>query len=122
MWIAILILAGIASFAYGLSRGYYDGEGWGIGGVIAMLVGIVLGLGAWYSVAWEFPAEMAAAVEIRAATASLGCGASEDVLGKAADFNAKVARNRVENRRWLDDPFINDGIDTVTMIAIPSCK
>jgi hypothetical protein len=120
-WIVIAILIGAGVTIWGVSADRWHGEGRILTGLIIGSLAALVGIAAvieW----WGFQPKMAELAQIRSAVERLGCGASEDVIGKAADWNATIVNARIWNRRWLGDPFYNDGIDTVTTVVIPECK
>lgn len=71
---------------------------------------------------WNFAPTVARIEEVRSSVDRLGCAASEDVLGKATDWNTEIQAARLWNSRWLADPFYHDGWDTVATIIIPDCR
>jgi hypothetical protein len=119
-WITVAFIVGVALLIWGLVVGYHGGGRAISGGLVAgtaALIGILAAIEVW-----GFQPKMAELAQVRSAVERLGCGASEDVIGKAADWNATIVGARIWNRRWLGDPFYNDGVDTVTTIVIPDCK
>lgn len=102
-------------------RDSYGGEAAFTVWVVAVLL---IGLSGVFAscAAWDFAPAMRSAGQVRHAVEALGCTGSEDVLGSAAEFNATVESNKLWNTRWLADPFIPDGWDTVSVIDIPLCS
>jgi hypothetical protein len=125
MWLLIVTAALLAGVLFlgplGRNRGH-TGES---DAFIAMAVALFLVGIAWCIIGivyWSFAPDQARIAEVRAATARLQCAASEDILGKATDWNVTIQGKRVWNRRWIADPFIPDGWDTTSLIVIPECR
>jgi len=125
-WIIILGLLAIAGLAYSIYGSSYNdlADNVGVGSIMVLVVCAVL-LFASGVIVWDFAPAMKRLQETRAAVAVLPCESSfsaSKVYGDAVEWNQEVQSNRVWNSRWLADPFIADGWDTVTVITIPSCR
>jgi len=70
----------------------------------------------------KFPIRVAEIQEIRMAVDSLGCIASEDVLGKAATINSRLASYRGYNNMFFVDIYFTDRWNTVSPIKMPNCN
>lgn len=123
MWLVIFAVVCVVVFVWATRDGNYSdaAEFFGMGGILGLAITGLLGLVAVVNL-WEFQPDMAKMRQVRLATERLGCLASEDVVGKAADWNQETESNKLWNRRWLADPFIPDGWDSVTVIVIPDCR
>lgn len=117
--ILIILVVIVALFVVGGI--FLDSEGLIVIGVMMALVTFLASSVAVLAML-SFEPDMAALRETRDAAARLGCQASEDVLGKAVDWNQTMTSNRAWNERWIIDPFVPDGWDTVTVIEIPACR
>lgn len=118
-WILVpYVVAGLAFFL--ANRSQDPVSLWWPAGWVTTVIALILSGAAALGVA-EFSPDMARMQQVRSAVGQLGCTASEDIIGQAADWNTKVQSARVWNRRTIGDPFIHDGVDTVTLIVIPYC-
>jgi hypothetical protein len=92
-----------------------------ISAIVLLLLWLITGVVAGIN-RLGFEAEQLAAHEIRTSVERLGCTASEDVIGSAVQWNRTVATTKFWNRRWIADPLIPDGWDTVSVVNVPRCE
>jgi hypothetical protein len=92
-----------------------------VASIVLVLLWIITGVVAGIN-RLGFEAEQLAAREIRTSVERLGCTASEDVIGSAVQWNRTVATTKAWNRRWIADPLIPDGWDTVSVVNVPRCE
>jgi len=67
----------------------------------------------------EFPGDVAAIEQVRSDVQVPGIGQNEDVVGRAATWNEKIARFQRYNKLWYAAPCIPNGIDDIELIALP---
>lgn len=92
---------------------------WVIAAILLLIACIVAAVN-W----WSFAPTMTRLAQTRAAIARLPCAATysgSQIYGEALQWNKDRASLQLWNHRWLIDPFIPDGWDTVTTIVIPEC-
>jgi hypothetical protein len=123
-WLTIMLIAGVVILLIGLFTEVDIHEAVVV--TAAFMVGLsLLGLGIAGLSVWDFAPSMARMQEVRSAVERLPCTSSfsaSKIYGDAVDWNQEVRSNRLWNQRWVTDPFIADGWDTVSVIIIPSCK
>ena len=120
-WLTVACVVCVAFVVWTLRTDYLIDHEWPIPvAICSVLLLLILALVALLNL-WQFTPHMAELAQLRQAAVRLECSASEDVMGKAADWNMTIQSRKVWNGRLLADPFIPNGWDTVSVIDIPRC-
>lgn len=89
-----------------------------IASVCTLIVGAVAG-----SAQISFDANMRQLQQTREAVLTVDCRSysASQIFGRALEWNQSIAADKMWNGRWYADPFIPDGIDTVSLVVLPRC-